>query len=95
MITEQGGRLVREEEEETRLENSAPKTVLGLGNLPGTVSCMDSSSISSHSSPACCVAERNISYSTKETAKWGPGTGGPGFQVWLCHLLAGKLQRSL
>lgn len=36
---------------------------------------------------SCCVADRDVNYFTRETAQWGPGTGRPGLQVWLHHLL--------
>lgn len=82
------GRLVREEEkEQNRLENSETKTVLWLETclkLQASRTVLPFPfTLFKH-----VVADRNISYSTKEVAKWGPGSVRPGFRARLCHLLA-------
>ena len=76
----------RRREEQKGLENSALKTAFELKNLLWTVSFTDSSFLFFYSFQACCVADRSISYFTKETSQWAPVTGRPGFWVWLCHL---------
>lgn len=82
----------RRREEQKGLENSALKTALELKNLLWTVSFMDSSFLFVCSFQACYVADGSISYFTK-TSQWAPGTGRPGFWVWLCHLRLCSLER--
>jgi len=64
----------RRRAEQKGLENSALKTALELKNLLWTVSFTDSSFLFFYSFQACCVADGSISYFTKETSQWVPGT---------------------